>query len=128
MEILFEKSHPKDLVEALKLVHKSDGSNSYVLSYYDKTIDEKSLQQPILLLFDYKSKGLEITTKELYKSGYRIFAMKTKRKDKLDFFNLSLTVLGLWPKMLQIANEKKSPFIFTYKYCGSRLIDMKPKG
>lgn len=125
MQILFEKTHPKDLVEALKLVHQSDDSKSYVLSYYDKSIDEKSLQQPILLLFDYKSKGLDVTTEELYKSGYRIFAMKTKRKDKLDFFQLSLTVLGLWPKILQVISEKKSPFVFTYRYSGSRLVKSK---
>lgn len=125
MQILFEKTHPKDLVEALKLIHQSDESKSYVLSYYDKSIDEKLLQQPILLLFDYKPKGLDVTTEELYKSGYRIFAMKTKRKEKLDFFQLSLTVLGLWPKILKAINEKEAPFVFTYRYCGSRLVSVK---
>ena len=125
MQILFEKTHPKGLVEALKLVHQSDDNKSYVLSYYDKSVDEKLLQQPILLLFDYKSKGLDVTTEELYKSGYRIFAMKTKRKEKLDFFQLSLTVLGLWPKILKTISEKESPFVFTYRYCGSRLVQAK---
>jgi len=128
MQILFEKTHPKDLVEALKLVHQSDDNKSYVLSYYDKSVDEKLLQQPILLLFDYKSKGLDVTTEELYKSGYRIFAMKTKRKEKLDFFQLSLTVLGLWPKILKTISEKDSPFVFTYRYCGSRLVQSKEYG
>ncbi|MGC4035222.1 MAG: hypothetical protein QM764_04610 [Chitinophagaceae bacterium] len=125
MEILFEKSHPKDLVEALKLVHQSDESGSYVLSYFDKSIDEKSLHQPILLLFDYKQRGLEVTTEELFKSGYRIFALKTKREEKLDFFKLSLTIIGLWPKILQVIIDTQSPFIFTYKYCGSRLVSVK---
>lgn len=125
MQILFEKTHPKDLVEALRLVHQTDESKSYNLSYFDKSIDEKKLQHPVLLLFDYNRKGLEVTTEELYNSGYRIFALKTKRKDKLDFFELSLTVLGLWPKVMQILKQNDSPFVYTYKYCGSRLTKIK---
>jgi hypothetical protein len=125
MQILFEKTHPKDLVEALKLVHQTDDAKTFLLSYYDKTIDDSKLKQPILLMFDYNKKGLEPTTEELYKLGFRIFAMKTKREEKLDFFKLSLTVLGMWPKIIDTVKEDNSPFICTYKYGGHKLTKIK---
>jgi hypothetical protein len=121
MVILFEKTHPKNLVEALKLIHQTDESGSFTLSYYDKSIDDSKLEQPVVLIFDYNKKGLETTTTELYKLGFRIFAMKTKREEKLDFFKLSLTVLNVWPKILTIVDQRKSAFVCTYKYGGKKL-------
>src|SRR4051812_19188966 len=125
MQILFEKTHPRDLVEALKIVHQTDEEQLFSLSYYDKSIDDSKLEQPILLMFDYNKRGLEATTEELYKSGFRIFALKTKRENKLDFFELSLTILALWPKFLAIAKENERSFIYTYKYRGNRLTKVK---
>jgi hypothetical protein len=125
MEILFEKTHPKNLVEALKLVHQTDESQSFSLSYYDKSIDDSKLKQPVLLMFDYNKKGLEATTEELYKLGFRIFAMKTKREEKLDFFQLSLTILSIWPKIIDTIAGNNSPFVCTYRYGGHKLKRVK---
>jgi hypothetical protein len=125
MEILFEKTYPKNLVDALMLVHQTDAAKSFSLFYYDKSVDDSKLFAPVVLLFDYNKRGLSATTENLYQLGFRIFAMKTRPEEKLDFYKLSLTILGLWPKILETINEKKSPFVFTYKYCGSRLVRVK---
>lgn len=127
MEILFQQTHPKNLVEALKLVHQTDDSNSFTLSYYDKSVDDSKLKQPVLLLFDYNKRGLEATTEELYKLGFRIFAMKTKREEKLDFFKLSLTILSIWPKIIETVKTENSPFVRTYKYGGQKMTKVKVK-
>jgi hypothetical protein len=125
MDILFEKTHPKNLVEALQLVHQTDESGGFTLSYYDKSIDDSKLKQPVLLLFDYSKKGLEITTEELFKLGYRIFAMKTRREEKLDLFKLSLTILAIWPRIIDTIRGESSPFVCTYKYGGHKLSRVK---
>lgn len=115
MQILFDRSHPKYLLEALKLVHKLDQQGEVALVYYDKSIDEQALNKPVLFLFDYSKKGLEVTTEKYYSSGYRVFALKTKRGEKLNFFELSLTVLSVWPKVLNILTKQDNPFVYTYK-------------
>src|SRR5690349_19599074 len=99
MEILFEKTYPKNLVDALKLVHQIDAAKSFSLFYYDKSVDDSKLFAPVVLLFDYNKRGLAATTENLYQLGFRIFAMKTRPEEKLDFYKLSMTVLGLWPKI-----------------------------
>jgi hypothetical protein len=125
MEILFEKTYPKNLVEALKLIHQTDDTKTFSIFYYDKTVDDSKLFAPVVLLFDYNKKGLSPTTENLYDLGFRIFAMKTKREEKLDFYKLALTVVGLWPKILSTIESNKSAFIYTYKYGGNRLTSIK---
>jgi hypothetical protein len=121
MNFLFEKSHPKDLVEALKKIHDLDESKGIVLSYYDNTIVESQLIKPVFFLFDYKKKGLDVPTENMFHEGYGIIALKTDLEEKLNFFDLSITLFGLWPKILKAATENSHPFVFTYRYKGNKL-------
>lgn len=121
MNLLFDKSYPKDLVEVLKQIHELDTSHCHTLAYYDKSINESALQKPVVFLFDYKKHGLDVTTQKLFESGYGIIALKTDRIQKLDFFDLSVTLLGLWPKILRATREHAHPFVLTYRFKGQHL-------
>lgn len=123
MNFLFEKSHPKDLVDALRKVHELDVNRGVTLSFYDKTVNDQQLIKPVLFLFDYKKKGLDVTTEKYFQSGYGIIALKTDHEEKLNFFELSITLLGLWPKILKVASECNHPFVFTYRFKGQKLIE-----
>lgn len=125
MEILFEKTYPKNLVEALKLIHHTDDAKTFSIFFYDKSVDDSKLFAPVVLLFDYNKKGLSPTTENLFDLGFRIFAMKTKREEKLDFFKLSLTMLGMWPKIIETITAESSPFVRTYRYGGQKLTKVK---
>jgi hypothetical protein len=125
MHLLFEKSHPNDLVDALKLIHQTDDLNRFTLMYFNKYVDDITLNLPVVFVFDNTPKGLAITTEKLYEEGFRVFALKTKKTDKLDFFKLSLTVLQIWPQIIDIAESNRLPFIYTYKYCGKKLFKVR---
>ena len=125
MQILFDKNHPKCLLEALSLVHKTDYSKSHNVSFYDKKVKESLFKDQVLFLFDYSKKGLEVTNEKYFESGYKIFLFKTNKKEPLNPFKLTLTIIGLWPQVLEIVKENTSPFIYKFKYCGKKLLKVK---
>lgn len=91
-----------------------------------QNIDEEEIdfKNAIFLLTDKAQKGLSISTMKHYESGYRIVACKLP-KDKLDFFELGMSVLRVWPYILEKSTNDK--FLFTFKYGGRKLTAFKIK-
>lgn len=118
MEILFDKHHPKNLIEAIRLVQSLDVAESHIISFYDSSIKDEELKNPILLRVDRHKRGIEPVTEILYENGFRVFALKFPPDQDLDCFDLSLAVLRLWPQILRLLKEKKNPFIYK---CNSQL-------
>ena len=66
-----------------------------------------------------------MTTEKLIESGFGVVALKTHREENLDFFDLSVTLMGLWPKILNATKERQHPFVLTYRYKSAKLIEYK---
>ena len=120
MKVLFDRNYPKYLVDALQLIHKLDTAKSYSVRYWEKQ-DESAANNPIVFILDRSKKGLDITTLKHYEAGYRVFAFKLPGKQKIDLFNFSLTVLNLWPKVLNAVKVEETAFVYTYRYGGRKL-------
>lgn len=80
--------------------------------------DEIDLKTSIFLMTDKEKKGLSVSTLKHHESGYRIVACKLP-KTKYDFFELGMSVLRVWP--LIIDKSSKKDFLYTFKYGGKRL-------
>jgi len=124
MDILFDKNHPKSLVEAIRLIQNLDPAGDHTVSFYDTSTKDDELRHPVLLRIDKHKRGLEPATEILYESGFRVFALKFSNQQP-DFFDLSLTVLGLWPTILKILKEKQNPFIYKNNKQFGRLIKVR---
>jgi hypothetical protein len=120
MKVLFDRNYPKYLLDALQLIHKLDTAQLYNIRYWEKQ-DENETNNPVVFILDRGKRGLDITTLKHYEAGYRVFAFKLPGKQKIDLFNFSLTVLSLWPKVLETVKAEERPFVFTYKYGGRKL-------
>jgi hypothetical protein len=120
MNVLFDRNYPKYLIDSLQLIHKLDSAQSCSIRYWEKQ-DENETNNPIVFILDRSRKGLDITTLKHYEAGYRVFAFKLPGKQKIDLFNFSLTVLSLWPKVLDTVKAEEKAFVFTYKYGGRKL-------
>lgn len=120
MQILFQPGHPKSLIEALQLIHKLNKKDSYKIDLWEKQLNEIKFKNPVVFLFDNSKKKPEITTLKYFEDGYKVFAFKMP-KEKLDFFDFSLTILNLWPKVLEAIKVEDKPFVYTYKCGGKRL-------
>ena len=73
---------------------------------------------------DKEKKGLSVSTLKHHESGYRIVACKLP-KTKFDFFELGMSVLRVWPYIIEKSTNKD--FLYTFKYGGKRLSGVKKK-
>lgn len=120
MEILFDKNYPKYVVDAIQLIHKLDSTKYFNVSQWTKEVKETQ-NKPVIFILDRSTRGIDVTTQKHYEEGYRVFAFKLNGKSKIEFFRFALTVLNIWPKVLETVKTEQEPFIYTYKYGGRKL-------
>lgn len=118
MEILFDRYHPKSLLEAIRLIQSLDTTEDHSISFYDSSINDNKLRNPVLLKVDRHKKGVEPVTEILFENGFRVVVLKYPPDTEFDLFDLTLTVIGLWPKILNLIKENSSPFIYK---CNNKL-------
>ena len=123
-KVYLDTQYPKNLEKALQLLHELQYPKNIEVIRTNH-FDNPGADYPVIFLFDRTKKGLDIITEKHFEAGYRVFAFKSKLVEKFDVFELSLSVLTLWPRIMDTINEEKIPFIFTYKYSGSKLIRAK---
>lgn len=116
MYIYLDRNYPKNLAGALKLLHTINPTDKYDVIYGDKSLSELDANQTVIFLFDRAKKGIEATTELHYESGYRVFAFMTRTADRINLFALSLQVLSLWKKILDVIEAEKGPYVYTYGY------------
>lgn len=124
MVVYLDPNYPKNLEEALRLLHKLQDPQEYEI-VRTQDIKKADTQNSVIFLFDRGKKGIEIVTDKHFESGYRVFAFKSNSTKKIDLFQLALMTLRLWPKVLDAINEEKNPFVYTFTYTGHRLTKVK---
>ena len=126
LKIYIDKNYPKRLVEALCKIHDLQKVKEYELIHDSfSNINCDDTENAIFLLMDNKSRGVEITTLKHYEDGLRVIACKTGEVEKIDRFEFSMTVLRVWPFIIEKAMQINSPFLFTFRYGGNRLSKSK---
>lgn len=122
-KVYLDTQYPKNLAEALRLLHEMQ---------YPKQLDiirsadfENTNTNAVIFLFDRTKKGVDLITEKHFYDGYRVFAFKSRLVPKVDIFQLSLSVVALWPQIIDKINSEEKPFIFTYKYSTGTLRKFK---
>lgn len=124
IQIYLDCNYPKNLVEALQLIHKLQVPNGFTITRTQQ-FEEKNISNKVVFLFDTGKRGIDVVTEKHYEAGFKVFAFKLNSTEHIDFFQLSLSTIHLWPKMLNAISEEKKPFVFTYNYNGTRLTKAK---
>jgi len=124
MKLYLDTNYPKNLAEALQLIHKLETPQNFEV-IRTQQFDENDASNSVVFLFDRSKRGIDIITEKHYKAGYKVIAFKLSSTARIDFFQLSLTTLKLWPKILNKIAETNTPFIFTYSYNGKSLNKVK---
>ncbi|MBS1586707.1 MAG: hypothetical protein JSS82_14320 [Bacteroidetes bacterium] len=124
MRVYLDTNYPKNLAEALRLIHALQLPQAIEI-VRTQDIKEADAASSILFLFDQSKKGLDVVTEKHFEAGYRVFAFKLNSTDKINFFDLSLSLLRLWPRILDTITAETEPFVFTYNYNGKTLTKVK---
>jgi hypothetical protein len=124
MEMYFDNNYPKNLAEALKLLHDLDKSQ-VVNVIRTQNIDNIDKENSVVFLFDNSKRGLDVVTDKHFEEGYKVFAFKLYSSDALDIFQLTLMTMQLWPKILNTISKETNPFVYTFNYNGKKLTKVK---
>lgn len=120
MEVYFDTNYPKNLAEALRLLHALDDSKDFNITR-TQNIENINKENSVIFLFDNSKRGLDIITDKHFEDGYKIFAFKLSSTDGINFFQLTLITLQIWPKILNRISEETKPFVYTFNYNGKIL-------
>lgn len=128
MIILFDRSFPKSLLDALRLVLNINKKNTVTVAFFDDQIQEDTLENPVVFLIDESRNGVDNQIRLHVESGYRVFAYKLVKGSKRNLSDIAMTVLGLFPRALEKIQSIKKPFVYSIKHKANRLthISLKP--
>ncbi len=119
LKIYIHPNFSPKMTSILEQLHNLQKERKYEIIRW-QNIDENKidLKRSIFLMTDREKKGLSVSTMKHYESGYRIVACKLP-KDKLDQFELSMSVFRVWPHIIEKSINDK--FFYTFKYGGKNL-------
>jgi|SRR6185436_2960234 len=113
MKVCLDNNHPKNLVQCLQLLHDQQHPKKYSF-YRQSDFKEFDTKNSIFFVFNQSKKDIDITIDKHFQAGYKVFAFRMKSKTNLDTFTFCLFLLGLWPKVIELIEQNRSPFVFTY--------------
>jgi hypothetical protein len=123
IRVYLDTQYPKNLADGLSLLHQMQYPKEFEIIRTNNFEDADT--NSVVFLFDRTKKGIDLITEKHYEEGYKVFAFKSRLVPKVDIFQLSLSVLSLWPKIVDTITSDNNPFIFTYKYSNSTLKRIK---
>jgi hypothetical protein len=121
LNIFLDRDYPPFLIEALQKIHSLQKTPSFNVFEWDKNIILRTnFNESVFLLVDYQMRGLSESIKKHLEDGYRIMVCKPEI-EKLDYFEFAMTVLRVWPFIIEKGIEDDSTFCYTFRYGGRKL-------
>lgn len=124
MVVYLDNNYPKNLAEALRLLHELQQPQDFKI-IRTQDIENVDVKDSVLFIFDKSKKGLDIVTDKHFEAGFKVFAFKSRSTNAINFFRFSIMTLHLWPKVLNAINEENNPFVYTFNYNGLHLKKVK---
>jgi len=123
IKVYLDTQYPKNLAVALDQLHQMQHPKEFEIIRSSNF--EEADSQSVVFLFDRTKQGIDLITEKHFEEGYRVFAFKSRLVPKVDVFQLSLSVLALWPKIMHTIKSENDPFVFIYKYSTNTLKKIK---
>lgn len=121
LNILIDPSFPDELVDSLKGIHELQVEKKFEIHSWSDGVERQfPLSESVFLAIEYSKRGLsEVVVKQL-EEGYRMFLMRLGTR--LDFFEFAMTVLRVWPFIIEKAEKSgRDIFCYTFRYGGRKL-------
>ncbi len=126
LEIYIDINFPKKLVDALISIHNLQRKKQYqIIHWIDQEIPSAESGKALLLMVNEQKRGLEIPILKHYEEGYKVIACKAGNVTKPDLFEFAMTVLRVWPRIIEVSEKEHDPFLYTFTYSGKKLSKAK---
>ncbi|MEZ7494963.1 hypothetical protein QO206_05665 [Leeuwenhoekiella aequorea] len=122
LKIYVDTNYPRPVVQLLESIHALQKQKKFeIVRWDDGDIPENELKNSIFLVIDYQKRGLSIPTLKQAEEGYKTIVCRAK-KDKLNRFELLMTILRVWPFILEKKEQLNNSTLLTFNYGGRKLI------
>lgn len=119
MKIYIDSNYPRPVVKILEDVHQLQKEKRYEIERWDDSeINENDLKDSIFLVVDYQKKGISIPIIKQSEEGYKTIVCRVM-DEKIDRFEFAMTLLRVWPYIIEKAESVDT--LFSFKYGGRNL-------
>lgn len=126
LKIYIDINYPKKLVDALINIHQLKKPKQYqIVHWTNQNLPSANTGNAILLFVNRKKQGIEIPIQKHFEDGYRVFACRLDKENKPDLFEFAMTVLRVWPSIIEASEKDKAPFVYSFNYANRRLTKIK---
>ena len=125
MKIYIDSNYPRPVLKILEDVHNLQKQRKYEIERWeDNEINENDLKDSIFLVVDFQKKGISIPIIKQSEEGYKTIVCRVM-DEKIDRFEFAMTVLRVWPHIIEKSDSKDK--LFSFKYGGKKLRGVKIK-
>lgn len=119
MKIYIDSNYPRPVIKILEDVHQLQKEKRYEIERWDDSeINENDLKDSIFLVVDYQKKGISIPIIKQSEEGYKTIVCRVM-DEKIDRFEFAMTLLRVWPYIIEKAESVNT--LFSFKYGGRNL-------
>lgn len=120
LKIYLDINYPLPVVKTLEDIHDLQKIKKYeIVRWQNEEISSADLKDSIFLLVDYQKHGLSIPIIKQAGDGYKTIVCRVN--GKIDRFEFMITVLRVWPSILENKEQLDFRTILTFPYGGRRL-------
>jgi len=110
------------LIDVLFQIHQLQKIKRYeIICWNDQKVNERDLNNSVFLLVNYQKRGLEVPIIKHFEEGYRVIVCQAGFVENLDFFEFAMTVLRVWPRVIEVSEKESNVFLYTFRYGGKKL-------
>ncbi|WP_445457720.1 hypothetical protein [Flavobacterium sp. HNIBRBA15423] len=125
MKIYIDSNYPRPVLKILEDVHNLQKQKKYKIERWeDNEITENDLKDSIFLVVDFQKKGISIPIIKQSEEGYKTIVCRVM-DEKIDRFEFAMTVLRVWPHIIEKSDSNDK--LFSFNYGGKKLRGVKLK-
>lgn len=128
LKIYIDPNYPRPVFQILQDIHALQKEKQFeIVDWRDGDVSENELEKSIFLVVDYQRRGLSMPTLKQAKEGYKTVVCRIRKK-KIDRFELIMTIMRVWPFILEKKEKLNEETLLTFKYGGRKLIEYRNAG
>lgn len=125
MKIYIDSNYPRPVVKILAAVHNLQKKKEYeIINWQNEDINDDEIKNSVFLVVDFQKKGISIPIVKQSKEGYKTVVCRVM-EEKIDRFEFAMTVLRVWPQIIEKFTSESN--LFSFKYGGKKLTAFKIK-
>ena len=126
LHIFLDIDYPPALVASIQQIHDLQSTKNFEVDKWDnQKVSKIGYESSVFLLVDFQKKGVSERILKHVEEGMKIFVCRAP--ESMDYFEFAMTVLRVWPFIIEKGQVITEPCCFTFSYGGRKLNRVKVK-